>query len=278
MGKNTFRVKVAGLTETASITVNQTPIDIYIDSQTGHRFEEIKSNTDIYRILNFFDYQDILEEFPKSINSAEAIKKLKEMSQEVTFDDTFIQTLMQKTQNNSRRTEYQVYIVLKRNWIDPIESPAIVTAEEDMHTKQSDRKNGRINMDISSTGGKSGKMYHKSPNNQIVLAQVHGHNKEQRERRTNLEGTSPIDATTAKFSGFNIYSLRAYEAEVGGQAIIDKVDGKGIPSLALGATRGNPNISITDRKPIFDIGKDALDYWSSNFITWEEYKKKLDKN
>lgn len=262
MGTTTFRIVYEGR-NMGETTINvQTAIDIYIDSQTGHRFKEIKPTTDNYRIINHFDYQDILEEFPNNINSIEAIKKLNEISQKVTFDDALIQNLMQKTQNNSRLTEYQVYIVLKRNWTDPTQSPAIVTAEEDTHTKMEERKDGKINMDIDGRVGKNKKIYYLSPNGNLVLAQVHGHNKDQRYNYKNIEGTSPTDDNTAKANGFNIYSLKAYETKVGEQAIIDKVDGKGIKSLDVGSTRGrNKN---TDKKPTFDVGRDAMDFWSQN--------------
>ncbi|WP_234859291.1 type VI secretion system tube protein TssD [Aquimarina aquimarini] len=240
----------------------QVVIDIYIDSQTGHRFPEINPNTDIYRIIHYMDYTDILEKYPDSINSKEAIDELKSLSQEVTFDDTLIQTLMQKTQNNSRITEYQVYIVIERDWVDPLNAPATITAEEDMHTKLFNRKDGLINMNIDSKVGRNKKIYHLSPKGNLVIAQVHGHNKTQINNQINIEGTSLTDSNTAISNRFNIYSLRAYETKVGGQAIIDKVDGKGIPSLNIGATRGrNKN---TNKKATFDIGRDALDFWSKN--------------
>ncbi len=271
MGTNTFKVQVAGITKTTSIEVTQTDIDIYIDSQTAHRFKEIKPTTKTYRILNHFDYLDIIEEFPNKINSTEAVKKLKSLSQEVKFEDDLIQTLLQKTQNNSRLTEFQVYIVLKRNWTDPIASPAIITAEEDTHTKMEERKDGSINMDLDGKIGRNKKMYYLSPNNNVVIAQVHGHNKDQRSNYKNIEGTSPTDSNTAIGNGFNIYSLRAYETKVGDQAIIDKVDGKGLPSLNIGATRGRPN--KPDKKATFDIGRDALDFWSKNPKTYTPKKK-----
>ncbi len=266
MGTNTFQVIYKGKVMGETTIKVQEPIDIYIDSQTGNRFKEIKPNTDNYRIIHSMDYADVLEEFSGNINSSEAIRKLKEMSQKVTIDDTMIQTRMQKTQNNSRLSEYQVYIVLQRNWIDPIEAPAVVTAEEDLHTKLFDRKDGKINMNIIYFRGKDGNGYYKSPNGNLVLGQVHGHNKTQEYNMKNIEGTSNRDRKTAIANGFNIYSLRAYETEVGGQAGIDKVDGNGVPSLFLGSTRGKN--SIPDKKPTFDVGRDALDFWTKNVKVW----------
>ncbi len=271
MGTNTFQVIYKGTVMGETTIKVQTAIDIYIDSQTGHRFEEIKPNTNMYRIINHFDYLDVLEEFSGRVNSSDAIKKLKEMSQKVTINDTMIQTLMQKTQNNSRLTEYQVYIVLQRNWIDPIEAPAIVTAEEDTHTKLYERKDGKINMNIKSKFGRNRKMYHLSPNGDLVIGQVHGHNKTQEYNMKNIEGTSPTDQKTAIDVGFNIYSLRAYETKVDGQAGIDKVDGNGVPSLLLGSTRGRPN--EPDKRPTFDVGRDALEFWSKNVKMYTPSKK-----
>ena len=189
------------------------------------------------------------------------------MSQKVTFDDTLIQTLIQKTQNNSRITEYQVYIVLQRNEIDPIETPAIITAEADTHTKIEERKDGKILMNTIYRRGKDGNGYYKSPKGNLMIAQVHGHNKAQAYGTINLEGTSKADKNTALSNGFNIYSLRAYETEVGQQAIIDKVSGKGVASLNLGATRGRDQ-NDPDKKATFDIGRDALDFWTKNVKVW----------
>ena len=42
-------------------------IDIYIDSQTRDRFREISPNTDIYRIINHYDYDDILSEYTELV-------------------------------------------------------------------------------------------------------------------------------------------------------------------------------------------------------------------
>ncbi|TPN84382.1 hypothetical protein [Aquimarina algicola] len=271
MGTNTFQVIYKGTVMGETTIKVQTAIDIYIDSQTGNRFKEIKPNTENYRIIHSMDYADVLEEFSGNINSGEAIKKLQEMSQKVTIDDTFIQTLMQKTQNNSRLSEYQVYIVLQRNWIDPIEAPAIVTAEEDTHTKLYEREDGEIMMNIIYYKGKDGNGYNISPNGHLVIGQVHGHNKTQEHNMINIEGTSNRDKKTAIANGFNIYSLRAYETNVGGQAGIDKVDGKGVPSLLLGSTRGRPN--EPDKRPTFDVGRDALDFWTKNVKVWVRPKK-----
>lgn len=242
----------------------QVAIDIYIDSQTGHRFTEIKPNTNTYRIINYYDYTDILEEYPNRINGKEAINKLKSLSKEVRIDNAKIQQELQNISDKSRLTEYQLYIVLERNYTDPLDGDAVVTAERDIVTKFDERRDGKIKMGLIEVKGKNGKHYLLSPNSNMAIAEVHGHNKTQKSNTINVSGTSDADKSSATDFNINVYSLRAYEVKVGGQAKIDKVTGKGKESEDLGNTKGHytvvgkENVSIG----IFDIGLDALEYFS----------------
>ncbi len=242
----------------------QVKVDIYIDSQTGHRFKEIKPSTDIYRIINHHDYDDILSEYPNRINSKEAIDKLKLLSQEVTIDDNKIQMIIQKVDTNSRISEFQMYIVLERDWIDPINAPAIITAEEDHHTIL--HRDGEIKQNIKAEKGQNGNIYYKSPTGNMVIAQVHGHNKVQKSNMINLEGTSEIDQETARFNRYNVYAIESYKNETGKQAVIAKVDGMGKETLDFALTIGN-KVKGGDAgtgKGTVNIGKDAIDFYSKN--------------
>ncbi len=264
MGTNTFKLQVAGITKTASIEVTQTAIDIYIDSQTGHRFKEIKPNTDTYRIIHSMDYADILEEFPNKINSSEAVEKLKELSQEVTIDEKKIQMIIQKVDTNSRISEFQMYIVLKRDWINPKNSPALITAEEDHHTIL--HEDGEIKINADALVGKNGNIYYKSPEGNAVIAQVHGHNKTQKNNSKNLKGTSKQDQETSKFNRFNVYAIESYKNEPGNQADIAKTDGMGNETIDFALTIGH-KIKGGDAgtgKGTVNIGKDAIDFYSQN--------------
>ena len=95
-------------------------------------------------------------------------------------------------------------------------------------------------MAISGLKGLNGKTYALTDTGRnLVIAQVHGHNKVQENNLINAEGTSETDKTAATGNNFNIYSLRAYDVEFGGQAKIDKVDGDGNESKNIGNTKGH---------------------------------------
>ncbi len=242
----------------------QVPIDIYIDSQTGHRFSEIKSNTETYRIIHDLDYTDVLEEYSSRINSKEAIDQLKTLSKEVEIDDKKIQMMIQKVDTNSRISEFQMYIVLERNWIDPLNVPAKITGEEDQHTLT--HEDGEIKMNLDTLIGKNGNVYYKSPKGNLVIGQVHGHNKAQKSNFKNLPGTSITDRETAAFNGFNIYAIESYKNKPGGQAVINRVDGVGKESLNIGVTIGH-SVKGGDAgtgKGTINLGKDAIDFYSKN--------------
>lgn len=241
----------------------QVAVDIYIDSQTGHRCKEIKPTTKNYRIINYFDYDDILTNYGSRINSKEAVDELKLFSKEVRFDNAKIQQEIQNVSDKSRLSEYQVYLVIERVWNDVVANDVVVTAEKDTHTKL--HLDGKINMSISGLRGNNGKEYALTDTGRnLVIGQVHGHNKTQKARTENAEGTSDKDKIAATNNAFNIYSLRAYDVKVGGQAKIDKVDGDGKEFKDIGNTKGHFTVVGKENvsKGTINIGLDALDFYS----------------
>ena len=218
--------------------------DIYIDAVTGKELGRDGRVSDDIRIIDSADFSDIQDANNGSTISAEATKQLQNSSTLVTVDDAQIQDAVQNVNDTSRTIETQVNIVLDRDTgvVSAVQAPPGTDGNTNISYEARQDKN---RVSYSTSGGN------------LLIGQVHGHNKLQQSNKVNEPGTSIKDANAANNSGANIYAVGAYNTPIGGAANIYKVT-PGSPLAPqvnkVGETKGN----IFNPGKTINIGRDAL--------------------
>lgn len=180
------------------------PDDVYLDTY-GNYLGEDGATTNNVRVIDRYDYEDIDEE-NGGTTSAEATKQLQSKSSVVSIDKSGIQQSVNDVNNETLKDqtkERQTYLVMKINKSEDIDGvpTATVTAKRgadgvDGFTtiSREERRSG-----ISTSGS------------DIMIGQVHSHNKLQNPSLVNIPGVSPKhDTPAAKRANITVYALDSY--------------------------------------------------------------------
>lgn len=213
-----------------------TPPDDYLDVN-GRYLGSDGAATKNVRVINRSDWNNIKEEKGGTMSTA-ATQALQESSSVVAINSTQINSDINNANNETiadQTKERQVWVGLEVTRGD-------VPTAQLTSTRGPDGTDGQAVISTTSRTDASGNTVKTNfeGTNLIVGAQVHTHNKSQKENHVTQPGTSPQDAQTSKNQNIPIYAVDSYTGSQKNGNTINRVISNGSTNTA--GTTSNNNI------------------------------------
>ncbi|QMU65823.1 MAG: hypothetical protein GKR88_17100 [Flavobacteriaceae bacterium] len=179
------------------------PTDVYLD-ENGHYLGEDGAETNDVRVIYKDEYEDIVSENGGSSTSSEATKQLQGKSSVVQIDTKDIQSDVNDIHEETlvdQTKERQTLITMG------------ITKGDDVPTATVSSMRGADGVDGQTTinSGKRSTGVSMAENGEVLIGQVHTHNKTQDSNLKNIPGTSPdYDKPTASTLNISVYALDSY--------------------------------------------------------------------
>ncbi len=174
--------------------------DYYIDRVTGKQLGSDGSETDNLRVIDRREWDYVIEE-KGGVTSIPGIQELHKNSSVISVDEIQIQKEIQRLADDTMKEglENQVFIVLNvntgkifavRDWIPKLKSSIEI---------------------VISTYGVGPNSAPRVGEGLMLLAQLHGHPKEERKNKKNLRSVSRFDVEVAEHLRISIFAIDAFD-------------------------------------------------------------------
>lgn len=225
------------------------PTDIYLDENGNYLGEDGAATNDV-RVIYGDDFNDVKADNSGSTISLKATAKLQSLSNVVTVNESQIQNSINDVNNetiNDQSAERQAYITLNIDSKSAGNPTAEVTS-----SRGADGVNGETI--ISSDQTRDGRNTINGQQN-VLIGQVHSHNKSQDPTKTNIPGTSSLDVNTAGSLNISVYSIDSYQGELAISVPAPFAGGAGPAMHRTADGKQTNNIGTTATQ---NVGQDAL--------------------
>ncbi|WP_062062973.1 RHS repeat-associated core domain-containing protein [Aquimarina longa] len=180
------------------------PLDHYLD-QNGNYLGQDGAVTNNVRVIYADDFADVKSQ-NNGTTSMKATDQLQSLSNVVTIDQATIQNDINNVNNETvvdQSAERQAYITLNIDSKSAGNPTGVVTS-----SRGADGVDGQTTM--ASEQRRDGVLTIGGSQN-VLLGQVHSHNKTSDPGKVNIPGTSQTDRNTAQSTGTTIYSIDSYK-------------------------------------------------------------------
>jgi len=224
------------------------PEDIYLNSKNGKVLGQDGAATNNIRVIKKEAFNAISKD-NNGTTSKEATEQLQKNSGLVTYDNSKIQSDVENSniETQSHQKENQTYLVLKVDNMSDIPSGNVTS----MRGPEGTNSTTDINYVTTKDPEREGTAFIGNTKN-ILIGQVHGHPLTNDPKRSNIPGTSILDANTSRSVNAPIYSIDSYTGSP--NASINRVTPNGVSNQGVGTVCGN-----------FDFSGDALKRFSGIF-------------